>query len=88
MSLTTSQINTLGRIYKILTTKVMEHEGATAAWIDPETNTIWMLGDEGELIKYTSDRNLFKDMSKEELRDLVGFLQKFDEEVTEGGPCF
>jgi len=82
--LSTAQLNTLGKIYQILTAKVREHEGATAAWIDPDTNTIWMLGDEGELIKYTSDRNLFKDMSEEELRDLVALLQKMDEELLEG----
>jgi hypothetical protein len=84
MNLSTAQLNTLGKIYQILTAKVREHEGATAAWIDPETNTIWMLGDEGELIRYTSDRNLFKDMSEEELRDLVALLQKMDEELLEG----
>ena len=84
MELTTKQINLLGEIYQLLTKHARENEGATASWVDPETDTIWMLGDENELIRYAAGRSV-KDMNEEELTDLIAFLKRMDEEVVEGG---
>ena len=83
MGLSTNQINLLGEIYQLLTKKTRENEGATASWVDPETDTIWMLGDENELIRYAAGRSV-KDMSEKELTDLIAFLKKMDEEVLDG----
>lgn len=81
MNLSTNQVNLLGEIYKLLTRRAREDSGSTAAWIDPETNTIWMLGEEDELIRYNADGHTLKDMSEEEVKDLISFLAKMDEEV-------
>jgi hypothetical protein len=77
-------VETLGRIHDLLVTHNKLDPDKTYSWIDPESNTIWMLGDEDELIRYTHNGPAFADMTDEDLSNLVAVIKALDEEVNNG----
>jgi hypothetical protein len=55
--------------------------GEKNAWVDPESNSIWMLGDEGELLRFYGGKAILKDMSDQEINEFVAIVASLlDEE--------
>lgn len=61
---------TLGQVYEMLVEKNQE-TGDKNAWVDPESNTVWMLGSEEELTRFYGGKTILKDLSNQEIKDFV-----------------
>lgn len=72
-------MTTLGDIYRMIQEK-NEETGNQNAWVDTESNTIWVLGGEDELYRFQAEGSNLKDMTEQELSELVTFILTMDEE--------
>lgn len=60
----------LGQVYQMIAEKNQE-TGDKNAWVDAESNTVWMLGSEGELLRFYGGKAILANMSEQEINEFV-----------------
>ena len=73
------KFTTLGDVYDILVEQNRKDPDNRQAWVDLETNTIWVLGGENTLYRFEAADLVFKEMTEQEIKDLVAFVLTMDE---------